>query len=43
MIFTCSYTELVVNNYQKEKVIQNVVAKLYGGVEPGMELYTYIQ
>ena len=36
-LFSSSYTELTVNNYQEEKMIHNVVAKLYGAVEPGMK------
>ena len=31
----CSYTELTVNNYQEQRIIYNVVAKLYGSIEPG--------
>ena len=34
-LITCSFTQLVVNNYQEERVIYNVVAKLYGAIEPG--------
>lgn len=33
-----NYTELVVNNYQEERTIHNVVAKLYGGVEPDRQV-----
>ena len=31
-------TELVVNNYQERRTIHNVVAKLYGGVEPDRQV-----
>ena len=36
-LFACFYSvaELMVNVYQTQKNIHNVIAKLYGGVEPG--------
>jgi len=35
LFFFLSVAELVVNNKQSQKTIHNVIATLYGGVEPG--------
>ena len=31
-----SVTRVEVNNYQEQRTIYNVIATIYGGVEPGM-------